>query len=272
MREIQLGGKLAENQGLQAYVDDEDFDMVIRHRWCAVKSNRPGSRTVYAQATIKKEGGKHTTIHMHRLIMNAPPGTMIDHKDWDGLNNRRSNLRFCTPSEQAANRPKTKRKTTSRYKGVNWDNRIKRWLVFLYVNGKQYRKGSSADEKLAAKQYDYWAKKHFGEFASLNFPNEAVPELPPINRIAKSVFRGVYPYGKQTRTRINTQGEVCTYTYNMNNKWLASYNKKYLGYFTNEESAAHAYDKAVIKALGLEEASRRKWLNFPPETQSDSHS
>ena len=108
---------------------------------------------------------------MHRVIMDCPKGLVVDHIDGNTLNNRRSNLRICTFGENLRNqRPRTNRIRKSAYKGVCWLETRQRWIANCGLDGKQYRSGHFRTEIEAAHAYDELAKRHHGEFASLNFP------------------------------------------------------------------------------------------------------
>lgn len=120
------------------------------------------------------ENGK--TIYQHREIMEAflgrklISGEYIDHVDGNGLNNHISNLRICTHLENMRNRIKTKRKCTSKYKGVNFYKRDGTWEAKTTINYKAVYLGRYKTELEAALVYDAYVIKHFGEFARPNFP------------------------------------------------------------------------------------------------------
>ena len=148
-----------------ALVDAEDFDRLNKFKWHVSKS----SRTFYAsrnksRKTCRKE------MYMHRLIINVTPGMFVDHIDHNGLNNRRSNLRLCTPQQNARNhRPQLRR--SSKYKGVSWRKDGKVFRALIWYNKKSVHLGYFKSEIDAAKAYDKKAKELFGEFAYLNFPS-----------------------------------------------------------------------------------------------------
>jgi hypothetical protein len=104
---------------------------------------------------------------MHNLVL--PDVKKPDHRDGDGLNNTRANLRSATRSQNAMNRRKQKG-TSSRFKGVSWNKREQKWKVKIMFNCRVINLGSFDSEKAAARTYDAAAKKYFGEFAKLNFP------------------------------------------------------------------------------------------------------
>jgi hypothetical protein len=106
---------------------------------------------------------------MHRWIMNAPAGLLVDHKNHNGLDNRKENLRFATRAENSRYARKKKNKFRSDYKGVQYIKKIRKWRARITFEGRTRYIGDFKDEISAAKAYDRAAKKYFGEFACLNF-------------------------------------------------------------------------------------------------------
>jgi hypothetical protein len=92
----------------------------------------------------------------------------LDHKDVDKTNNRIENLRLTNDSLNAGNVKKQQNKS-SIYKGVLWHKQHNKWYSQIRANGKTQFLGLFADEVKAAKAYDAAAKKHFQDFARLNF-------------------------------------------------------------------------------------------------------
>ncbi len=103
---------------------------------------------------------------MHRLVLDAPSSLNVDHINGNGLDNRRKNLRLANEVQSAANRRKTTKKTSSRYKGVS--GREGRWLAYITVNDKRRYLGIFVDEHEAALAYNVAALGAFAEFAFLN--------------------------------------------------------------------------------------------------------
>lgn len=149
-------------------IDDSDYEMVKPYLWYASRDYSKRDLTFYALAHIKKDG-KDFVKGMHRIIMNAKPGEIVDHINGNGLDNRRSNLRICTHAENQHNMHA--RWGVSIYKGVCWDKHSKLWTSRISVNSKRISLGYYHNEKDAAKAYDAAAKMYFGEFANLNFPD-----------------------------------------------------------------------------------------------------
>lgn len=117
--------------------------------------------------------GKGKTKRVHKLVAEAfipNPGNKmyLDHIDMNKNNNRVDNIRWCTKSENQSN-IKSIQNTTSKYKGVHWAKDRNKWRTEINLNGKRTRIGSFDSEELAAKEYDKFAKKYFGDFARLNF-------------------------------------------------------------------------------------------------------
>ncbi len=162
-------------RGLQAMVDPEDYEWLRQWRWRAWFS-RDG--TVYA--TTKIDG---RIVFMHRLIMNPPPGMVVDHIDGNGVNNCRRNLRNCTRAQNIHNVPKYR--GASRFKGVCRSTRD-RWLASILIDGHHAYTGLFDNEVEAAHARDRWAFVLHGFFAWLNFPEDFVgkdpadPEFQPV--------------------------------------------------------------------------------------------
>jgi hypothetical protein len=105
-------------------------------------------------------------VRIHREIMGATTGEIVDHKSRNTLDNRRENLRKATPSANGANtRPKG---GSSRFKGVHWSKKEGRWIASIMVARKTTRVGRYAIEIEAAQAYDMAALQLFGEYAQTN--------------------------------------------------------------------------------------------------------
>lgn len=104
---------------------------------------------------------------MHQFIINTPKGLEIDHKDGDGLNNQKINLRVCNRNQNGANLRKNKRNTTG-FKGVYLNKLRKTFQAYITPNRKHVYLGAYATVEEAALAYDESAIKHFGEFAKTN--------------------------------------------------------------------------------------------------------
>lgn len=149
---------IALNKGLFAQIDDEDFDKVSQKKWYAERSRSIG--TYYART--------YDGIRLHRFVLNeSDPKIIIDHKDNDGLNCQKLNLRRCTAAQNMMNRRVTG-KGSSKYKGVVLDKRSLKYGAKIRVNTVGIWIGTFKTEKEAAEAYNKSALKYFGEFAKLN--------------------------------------------------------------------------------------------------------
>ena len=149
MRIIQL------TQDKFALIDSKDFPIISSYKWCF--DGR------YATTHIK---GKKN--YLHRLLLNVPKGMFSDHINGNKLDNRRCNLRLCTPSQNSMNIPLTA-KNTSGYKGVYFEKERNKWRAQIKFKDKRVRIGRYLTALEAAKTYNQYAKKYFGEFARLNY-------------------------------------------------------------------------------------------------------
>jgi hypothetical protein len=150
-------------RGYVALVDDADYERVMQFKWSALVQ-RDG-RLVYA----KRDGPRpeRKSIRLHRFILDAPDKVQVDHRDGDGLNCQRNNLRLATRRENSRNVRKHS-DNPARFKGVYWDKHRNKWYARIYVDGVQKSLGYFQTEELAAEAYDAAAARFFGSFAKTN--------------------------------------------------------------------------------------------------------
>lgn len=177
--------------GFFALVDDDLYDELTGpsyRKWYYLKTS-DGSE--YAQCSLVLPDGRLIRMLMHRAIMQAQPGEEVDHKNWNGLDNQRENLRLCTSSQNKWNQRKTR--GVSQFKGVYWNKEKRKWQAQIGYLGRHLNLGRYDSEEMAGLAYNLRATELFGEFAALNIlPGGIV--LPERKRRPpkSSQYRGVY--------------------------------------------------------------------------------
>lgn len=138
-------------QGKFAIVDDRDFKSLSAFKWYA----RKAKHTFYAvRNTHRKEGGTRRTVYLHRDLLDLPVGIFTDHKDGNGLDNRRNNLR---PATRKLNRQGFRHKplgAVTRFRGVTWHTQLLKWQARIMIGSQRVSLGCFKHEVEAARAYD----------------------------------------------------------------------------------------------------------------------
>ena len=153
-----MAKKIPLSNGQFAIVDDEDYELVSRYKWHTMANSNGGHQ--YAA----------TKLRMHRLIMDAPPGYMVDHINGDTLDNRKSNLRLCTNSQNQQNTGS--RGGSSQFKGVSFQVKRGKWIAAFQYDTIRYYCGMWDSEEDAARAVDKKRGEVCGDFASKNLWDE----------------------------------------------------------------------------------------------------
>jgi hypothetical protein len=149
------------SQGFVAIVDAADAPDVSQYRWSA----QPSGQTIYAQRSIRRPDGGWTTQRLHQFLTGF---AVTDHRNGNGLDNRRANLREATQGQNLFNQ--RRRRGASGFKGVTYWKRDSTWKAQISCAGTNHHLGYYATALDAAIAYDTAARELHGEFATLNFP------------------------------------------------------------------------------------------------------
>ncbi|WP_342439296.1 HNH endonuclease [Paenibacillus sp. FSL L8-0436] len=147
-------------KGMSAIVDDDLFESLSQYSWWFHSGG-------YAGRSATK-GGKKQSVLMHRQIVDAPTGKVVDHINGNKLDNRLENLRVTDQVGNQANRASLNRNNTSGYKGVSWNKATSRFEAGVQVEGKRNFLGLFTTAEDAARAYNAKALELFGEYARLN--------------------------------------------------------------------------------------------------------
>lgn len=230
----------------QVKVSPEDVDLVSGYRWHLTRG--------YAASVPSRKYGKRVQIYMHRLILKPGDGILADHINRDKLDNRRSNLRPATESQNSCNR-KTRGRSTQ-FRGVCHRKGKFQGQIKAGAAGTLYLAFRTMPD-LAALDYDWAARILHGEFAVLNFPDRT--DYTPEGMDAGWFAREGVPRGRHARTK-NSTGFRGVQPYRGKFRADSRYGGvgKFLGSFPTAEAAARAVDAFELKHFG-----ERAILNFP---------
>lgn len=157
VKQIFLNGEKAS--GLFALVDDCDFELLSACRWHLVVNTYAGRNV--------REGEKYSIAYMHRVIMNAPKGVLVDHINHNPLDNRRENLRLCSHAQNMRNKRMHPKNKTG-FRGVSVHPETGKYRATIRYQGKTRHIGLFETAESAATAWNEKALEIWGEFASLN--------------------------------------------------------------------------------------------------------
>ncbi len=159
-----------------AMVSIFDYDYLRKWNWHR-------SACGYAErkaSVVERANGSPSHIKTHRQLLGlTDPNIFGDHKDGDGLNNRRKNIRISDHSQNCSNK-KSEKNSSSKYLGVSWHKQRQKWHVNLTHNKKYVYVGLFTCEIEAAKAYDKKAIELHGEFTRPNFPTSLEQQVPVV--------------------------------------------------------------------------------------------
>lgn len=145
-------------KGYEAVVNASDLALLGSRPWCALVHKN----TVYAVRNDVVDG-RRVTVYLHRVVLSAPDELLVDHKDGNGLNNTRANLRLATRTQNCQNQ-RVGRRNTSGVKGVSWDQSKNKWQVGIGIAGKRKHIGRFDSLSDAEAAYARAIALEYGEF------------------------------------------------------------------------------------------------------------
>jgi AP2 domain len=226
LREIHL------TRGMVALVDDEDYAYLAQWNWYYSGG--------YAK-TLDRVNKTGKVIAMHRLLLEAKPGEIVDHANRNKLDNRRINLRMSNLVGNARNRDKYDTEMLSVFKGVTYSKKRRKYVSNITVEkGKTIYLGHYLLEKDAAFYYNEYAKEYFREFAVLNDLGDGYTPSEPFSpgehkNKTSSKYVGV--------SRRKTDGKYRAYI-------VKDYKQISIGIFATERIAAEMYNAAAVELHG----------------------
>lgn len=233
--ELKLNGK---NGGL-TLVSNEDFDELSKYKWWKNDDN-------YVCGYVQGR-----SIRIHRFIMKAKNGQIVDHINGIRYDNRRENLRFVTRLQNSQNINTIRTGTTSKYRGVHLSSSGK-YSVSITINGKRHNLGSYELEIDAAKRWDHYVVHNKLDHIQLNFPDKR----------DEYISKEYKPYQVKKKTNeyigVRKNGEKYKNKYRARIK-INGINKT-IGLSNDPIEAARKWDEYVVK----NEIYGRQ-LNFPDE-------
>lgn len=149
--------KIPLTQGKYALVDEKDYKYLCQWKWFC--DNGYAVRQKY----VGGKRYKQKKIHIHRVILKTPNGMDTDHINGNRSDNRKSNLRIASRSQNCINKNRSKGS-----RGICFNQLSKKWKAYIRVNGKNTHLGYFKTKTLAQNAYDESALKHYGQFAVLN--------------------------------------------------------------------------------------------------------
>jgi hypothetical protein len=152
------------SQGRTVKVDDEDYEFLNQYKWHLTSKGYAARRRHYPSS---RKDQKFKIFLMHRVVMFADEPYQVDHWNGDTLDNRKDNLRICTPTQNRGN-VNVQSNSTTGYKGVSFEKSIGRYRAYINFQGERHNLKTFKTPEEAAQVYNAKAKELFGEFALLN--------------------------------------------------------------------------------------------------------
>lgn len=242
-----MTAKIPLQNGEYAIVDKEDYERVSKYNWVLSNDSQNTLRVTARNPALRR----NVRLNHFVLKLDDRKRSIVIHKNKDKLDFRKENLEI-THEETGFYISGARQGSKSKYKGVGWYERDKKWQAMIMVNGKAIYLGRYETEEEAARIYNNAALKHFGEHAFQNV-------LGADNRITENKINET----KHRRRSMSHNNRYKGVSYHEKNKGfrarIQSNGKRInIGVYKDETVAAKAYDKKAYELHG-----DKAILNFP---------
>jgi len=175
--------KYLKTNSINVIVDDDDYDKLVGSSWnpCGYKREYFARNMITGKRNNKKE-------YLHRIIMNAKDGEVVDHINGKRFDNRKSNLRICTERENHMNQRVQTKLKSSMFKGVGFHKWANKFRAYIKINGKAKQLGLFNTQHDAAFAYDMKAFELFGKFAKPNLACSKIHAI-VISEIDSTIYK-----------------------------------------------------------------------------------
>lgn len=233
-------------RGQVAIIDVDDWHLIKDYKWHAQWSTSKNG--YYAGTNMPNGKGRYSGVGMHRFIMNAKKGEVVDHIDGHGLNNRKDNLRIVSARENAMNKGISIR-NTSTVTGVTFEKGCKKWRARIGFDKKLIDLGCFYNFDDAVEARRKAEDKYYGEFARRTEPVIEEYVAPKKERETFSNLWYMFGYGEVYCISLSHEQysiiDICDYEKIRKYTWSYATSNYAIGYVNGASISMHRYIKSA---------------------------